>query len=97
MQNNSGSVTIQTLFDVESSEVCIVVKDQGEGLSAKAQKHLFEAFFSTKLDKGGSGLGLYISNYIVSEHGGHLTVKPAKDIGTVATVHLPLASDCSVS
>jgi signal transduction histidine kinase len=54
-------------------------------------KHLFEAFFSTRIDKGGSGLGLYISNFIVSEHRGRLTVDTESGVGTVATVHLPLS------
>jgi signal transduction histidine kinase len=66
------------------------VTDQGEGIPPEVMKHLFEAFFSTRIDKGGSGLGLYISNFIISEHKGRLTVDSDTVNGTVATVHLPV-------
>jgi two-component system NtrC family sensor kinase len=70
--------------------VRIIVADQGEGIPAEVRKHLFEAFFSTRIDKGGSGLGLYISNFIVGEHNGRLTIDSELGVGTVATVHLPV-------
>lgn len=90
MPNTKGTVTIQTEYSAETSEVRIIVVDQGEGISSELKKFLFEAFYTTKLDKGGSGLGLYISNFIVSEHKGRLTVESEAGIGTVATVHLPV-------
>lgn len=90
MPHNKGAVTIRTEYSPESAEVRIVVTDQGEGITAEVRKHLFEAFFSTKIDRGGSGLGLYISNFIVSEHKGRLTIDSEMGIGTMATVHLPV-------
>lgn len=90
MPNNRGIVTVRTEHSDEAGEVLIIVTDQGEGISPTVKKHLFEAFFSTRIDKGGSGLGLYISNFIVSEHRGRLTIDSEQGAGTVATVHLPL-------
>ncbi len=90
MPNNKGMVTVRTEHFHEANEVLIIVTDQGEGISATVRKHLFEAFFSTRIDKGGSGLGLYISNFIVSEHKGRLSINSEQGAGTVATVHLPL-------
>lgn len=92
MPDNKGTVMVRTEYSAESGEVRIVITDQGEGISAEVRKHLFEAFFSTKIDRGGSGLGLYISNYIVAEHKGHLTIVSNTDRGTIATVHLPVAA-----
>lgn len=92
MPNNKGTVMVRTEYSAESAEVRIVVIDQGEGITAEVRKHLFEAFFSTKIDKGGSGLGLYISNFIVSEHKGRLTIDSDQVTGTIATVHLPVAA-----
>lgn len=89
--NNRGAVTIRTHYSAESAEVLIAITDQGEGISPAVKKRLFEAFFSTRIDKGGSGLGLYISNFIVTEHKGRLTVESGDISGTVATVHLPVA------
>ncbi len=93
MPDNRGTVTVQTEYSPETAEVKIIVTDQGEGISPEVRKHLFEAFFSTRIDKGGSGLGLYISNFIISEHNGRLTIDPDKDTGTVATVYLPVSAD----
>lgn len=93
MPHNKGTVTVRTEYSEESAEVRIIVTDQGEGIPPEVKKHLFEAFFSTRIDKGGSGLGLYISNFIISEHKGRLTVEPGKEYGTVATVYLPVAPD----
>lgn len=93
MPNNKGTVTVRTEYSAESAEVRIVVADQGEGITPEVRKHLFEAFFSTRIDEGGSGLGLYISNFIVSEHKGRLTIDPDQDSGTVATVHLPVTPE----
>lgn len=97
MPDNKGIVTVRTVYSAESAEVRIVVTDQGEGITPKVRKHLFEAFFSTRIDKGGSGLGLYISNFIVLEHKGRLTVDPGKETGTEANVHLPVTADDSAS
>jgi signal transduction histidine kinase len=90
MPNCMGAITIRTEYSAESAEVRIIVTDQGEGIPPEVMKHLFEAFFSTRIDKGGSGLGLYISNFIISEHKGRLTVDSDTVNGTVATVHLPV-------
>ena len=45
---------------------------------------------STRIDKGGRGLGLYISNFIITEHKGYISFAPNSPQGTVVTVHLPL-------
>lgn len=87
--NSRGIVTVQTSYVVDTDEVAIIVTDEGEGISPEVRKHLFEAFYTTRIDKGGSGLGLYISNFIVSEHKGRLTVESLPGHGTVATVAIP--------
>jgi two-component system sensor histidine kinase HydH len=48
------------------------VDDSGPGLEQAVKDRLFEPFFTTK--EQGSGLGLPISNAIVSQHGGHIKV-----------------------
>jgi signal transduction histidine kinase len=90
--NGKGAVTVRTHYSVDAAEVRITVTDQGEGITPEVRRHLFEAFYTTRIDKGGSGLGLYISNFIVSEHKGFLTVESDETSGTVASVHLPVAA-----
>ena len=96
MPHNKGVVTVRSEYYPEEHEVRISVIDQGEGIPPEVRKHLFEAFFSTKIDKGGSGLGLYISNFIVSEHKGRMTIESEQGVGTVATVHLPVSQEASI-
>jgi signal transduction histidine kinase len=97
MPDKKGTVTLRTDFSADSAEVRIAVSDEGEGISPEVMKHLFEAFFSTRIEKGGSGLGLYISNFIVTEHKGRLTIDSVQGVGTVATVHLPVTTDDSAA
>ena len=94
--NNKGSVIVTTDFIAESAEVRISVTDHGEGITTSVRKHLFEPFYTTKINTGGSGLGLYISNFIVTEHKGLLTIESDND-ATVATVHLPVVAKADLS
>jgi signal transduction histidine kinase len=68
-------------------EVQLHVDDSGPGVPDEAMSRLFEPFFTTKAN--GSGLGLPISNAIVSQHGGRITVGRGPLGGARFTVHLP--------
>ena len=88
--SGSGEVKVRTEYAESENEVRIIISDQGGGVPPEIRKHLFEAFFSTRIAVGGSGLGLYISRFIVNEHKGSLTLEPAQTTGTIATVRLPV-------
>jgi signal transduction histidine kinase len=88
--SGSGEVKVRTEYAASENEVRIIVSDQGGGIPPEIRKHLFEAFFSTRIAVGGSGLGLYISRFIVNEHKGSLTLEPAQTTGTIATIRLPV-------
>jgi C4-dicarboxylate-specific signal transduction histidine kinase len=53
--------------------VILSVEDSGRGLNAAQLPHLFEAFYTTKLN--GMGMGLRIVRSIVEAHGGHVWAK----------------------
>jgi signal transduction histidine kinase len=89
---SGGLITINTGVDGKTGEVIVTVKDNGEGIPEDISGKLMEPFFSTRMEKGGSGLGLYISNYIISEHNGSLTFESSVEKGTVFTVRLPAAN-----
>ena len=91
-----GEVTLSTRYDSAAAEVVVEVKDNGTGISAETMGRLFEPFYSTKLERGGSGLGLYISQFIVAEHGGRLQLSSVLGQGTLARVALPTAADPSM-
>jgi two-component system CheB/CheR fusion protein len=71
--------------------VRVSIGDDGPGISPRDRGLIFDAFFTTKMEKG-TGLGLWVSSDIVRKHGGHISVRsstsPGKS-GTVFTVFLP--------
>ncbi len=64
------------------------VTDNGAGMTEEVRASLFQRFFSTKESRG-TGLGLAVTNKIVSEHAGHLEVASAPGQGSTFTIVLP--------
>lgn len=85
-----GEVTIDTASSPETSEVLISIRDSGAGIPPENIARLYEPFFSTRIETGGSGLGLYISNFIIGEHGGRLEFESEVGVGTTVVMRLPL-------
>jgi len=71
-------------------EVCILIKDNGRGMSDDVKSNIFQPFFSTKPIDKGTGLGLSISNDIVQSYGGHINITSEIGTGTSVEVILPL-------
>jgi len=72
--------------------VRVVVADNGSGMSANTLKNLFEAFYTTKPSTG-TGLGLWVSEGIIHNHGGCVRVRSSQApgrSGTVFSVFFPL-------
>ena len=69
----------------------LTVQDDGIGIVPERIKQIFDPFFSTKFGKGGSGLGLSISNNIVTRFlAGQIEVSSSPGTGTRFTLTLPL-------
>jgi len=77
-------------FQVLPSEdvVHFVVEDSGMGMSAEQLKKLFNIFFSTKGTKG-TGLGLFITDRIIHQHGGAVTVASTQGKGSRFCLQVP--------
>ncbi len=74
--------------DMAQIEIC----DNGPGIEVGLQRRIFEPFYTTKGGRGGTGLGLSVSYFIVSEqHGGELLVEPAAGGGCCFIIRLPFA------
>jgi len=67
----------------------IAFEDNGTGISIEDMAHITEPYFTRK--KGGTGLGLFIVQRILHEHGGHLELLSESGRGTTARILLPLA------
>jgi signal transduction histidine kinase len=72
----------------EEDWVIVAVKDSGPGVPAAERERIFEPFYSTK--KGGTGLGLCISQAIIDEHNGRMTVETPRDGGACFVIELPI-------
>ena len=69
--------------------ICIEITDSGGGIAHEDREKIFEPFFSRK--KGGTGLGLFVSQSIVQRHNGRVSVSSAPGKGTSFRVYLPIA------
>jgi signal transduction histidine kinase len=82
-----GSITLTTTFDAEGHQVKIAVADTGEGISPQYLSRIFDPFFTMK--KEGTGLGLCVSERLISAHGGSISVSSQEGKGSVFTLSLP--------
>ncbi|MCP9750680.1 ATP-binding protein [Ferruginibacter sp. HRS2-29] len=83
------TVTIKTLRTA-GKEIQISVSDNGGGIPRSTLDKIFQPFFTTKPTGQGTGLGLSMSNDIVTKgHGGTLSVKTNEGAGTTFTITLP--------
>ncbi len=70
---------------------CIEIEDNGPGMTEQVRKRVFEPFFTTKGIGSGTGLGLSVSYFIISEnHGGTMSVESMPDMGTKFIIRLPI-------
>ncbi|GAB1261560.1 CHASE domain-containing sensor histidine kinase [Aurantivibrio plasticivorans] len=93
---DTGSVVLSLEQKGENSadeHVCFCVKDTGIGLSDEDQQKLFKSYFRAKgvqgTDREGTGLGLMITQQLVSALGGIITVRSQLGEGSEFTVMLP--------
>lgn len=79
---------IQLIVEGHSnSRVSLRLHDNGAGIPEETLAMIFEPFYTTKAN--GTGLGLLISQKIIQEHSGTLTIESPEDSGTVAIAVLP--------
>jgi two-component system cell cycle sensor histidine kinase/response regulator CckA len=65
------------------------VADTGSGIPPEVLPRLFEPFFTTRPEKGGTGLGLATVHGIIAQSGGHIGVTSQAGEGTCFRIHLP--------
>jgi signal transduction histidine kinase len=70
-------------------DVLISVTDTGPGIPADAQAKVFEPFFTTRDDSGGTGLGLSLVLMVVGRHGGRVDFDTKPGDGTTFRITLP--------
>ncbi|MEM7769026.1 MAG: hybrid sensor histidine kinase/response regulator [Cyanobacteria bacterium P01_A01_bin.37] len=90
--NPPGVVITITAEQTESYLVC-EVRDDGQGIPADEQPHLFEPYHRARSQRHtpGLGLGLYLCRQIIQAHGGTIQVLSQPVDGTVFRLTVPIA------
>ncbi len=79
---------IDITLEQDNHDVVICISDNGGGISQEIMENIFDPYFTTKQEKNGTGLGLYMSKTIIEDHcGGELSVANGSD-GAVFKVRL---------
>ena len=89
---DGGEMEIKTSNASRNSRdwVIVAVQDTGVGIPQLEQTRIFEPFYTTKGNQGGTGLGLSVTYGIITDHGGQIDVVSQPGAGAKFTVWLPL-------
>jgi signal transduction histidine kinase/GAF domain-containing protein len=92
---SGGAVRVAVTEHAETGTACLAVRDEGIGIPAAQQAHLFSRFVRAENAKhegiSGTGLGLYLCRELVERHGGRIWFDSQEGQGSTFSVELPLA------
>lgn len=87
---DGGLLRVQLAQAEDQQHIVVTVIDQGKGIEPKARSRVFEAFYSTRPEGEGSGLGLYVSRKIIHRHRGSIELIEARPGHTEFRVIIPV-------
>lgn len=76
------------IFLKDTDHVCFRIKDNGIGMDQETREKMFTLFFSSKGSKG-TGLGLFIANHVIRQHGGTIVVTSEVKSGSEFEICIP--------
>ncbi|HEV2201661.1 MAG TPA: HAMP domain-containing sensor histidine kinase [Bryobacteraceae bacterium] len=91
--DSSGRIEVRSRSDLRDGRpsIMVTVEDNGSGIAADVLPDLFDAFVTTRLDARGTGLGLTVSEGIVTQHGGTISASNRPEGGACLEISLPAA------
>jgi signal transduction histidine kinase len=84
-----GSVTMG--LRQQGERIVLSVRDTGTGIAPEHLQRIFDAFFTTKAEVSGVGLGLPVTYGIIQQHKGTIDVESTPGAGTEFIIRLPVA------
>ena len=91
-KGDKGKITLNVIN--ENNRSIITYSDDGKGIEQDILPKVFDPFFTTNRESGGTGLGLnIIYNIVTSNLGGEISVESKVGIGTTFTIILPIFMD----
>ena len=69
----------------------LIYKIPGCGIGAESLRNVFKPLYSTKKDRGGTGLGTWIAQQIINEHRGQIDILSQPGVGTTIYIELPIS------
>jgi signal transduction histidine kinase len=83
---------VRTYLSPDGDSACVEIADNGPGMDEATRKKVFEPFFTTKTIGMGTGLGLSVSYFIITEnHGGKMDAHVVDGGGTRFIIQIPKA------
>lgn len=96
-ETRKGSISVKITGPIANSGrefIRILIEDNGIGIPEENANNIFNPFFTTKGTAGGTGLGLIMSQFIISQHEGHTGIlRTVLGKGTTMYVDLPIIKD----
>lgn len=80
---------VKITAEINEKTACILVEDNGIGISPEFQGKIFDMFYRISENSSGSGLGLYIVKETILKMNGHIQVESQHGTGTTFTFTIP--------
>jgi two-component system, OmpR family, sensor histidine kinase CreC len=88
IRHNAKSVRLEAA--AEEASIKVTVSNDGDPISEANREKIFDAFFTTRRDTGGTGMGLSIVQAIMTSHGGSIRLLPSNH-GVTFELQFPAA------
>jgi len=72
-----GATELDVVATVNGQKVTLIVRDNGRGIAPSNRDKIFQPFFSTRREEGGTGMGLDIVRAMLGAYGGNIELVDA--------------------
>jgi signal transduction histidine kinase len=87
-RNKTEHVVTFQVFRRDKENICFIIEDNGMGMDRETKDKMFTLFFTSKGSRG-TGLGLFIANRVINQHGGKIHIASEPQEGTRFKICLP--------